>query len=287
MKVLVVGSTGFIGSHVMDYCCRQTKNDINIVATTRNLEKAKKFNWFNDKKVSTIEFNITQTSSDVYDKLQRPDLLIHLAWDGLPDYKNINHIERNLFENYFFLKDMINGGLKNLTVTGTCFEYGLKNGPLSEDMETNPITPYAIAKDSLRRFLQELQKIKNFNLKWLRLFYVYGKEQSTKSLISQLDTAIKNNEKIFNMSGGEQLRDYLPVEKLSEYIVKTAFQNKITGIINCCSGKPISIRNLVENYIKEKGADINLNLGYYPYPDYEPMAFWGDNSKLKLYCSKN
>jgi len=23
-------------------------------------------------------------------------------------------------------------------------------------------------------------------------------------------------------------------------------------------------------------------LGYYPYPDYEPMAFWGDNSsKLK------
>ena len=281
MKVLVVGSTGFIGSHVMDYLCRHTKNDIKIVATTRNIEKAKKFGWLNDKKVNTIEFNVTQTNSNVYDKLQRPDLLIHLSWDGLPDYKNINNIERNLFENYFFLRDMINGGLKNLTVTGTCFEYGIKNGQLSEeDMETNPITPYAVAKDSLRQFLQELQKIKNFDLKWLRLFYMYGKGQSPKSLLSQLDTAIKNNEKVFNMSGGEQLRDYLPVEKLSEYIVKTAFQNKITGIINCCSGKPISIRNLVENYIKEKGADIKLNLGYYPYPDYEPMAFWGDNCRL-------
>ena len=25
----------------------------------------------------------------------------------------------------------------------------------------------------------------------------------------------------------------------------------------------------------EKQSEINLNLGYYSYPDYEPMAFWG------------
>jgi hypothetical protein len=24
-----------------------------------------------------------------------------------------------------------------------------------------------------------------------------------------------------------------------------------------------------------------LNTGYYPYPDYEPMHFWGDDSRLK------
>ena len=27
---------------------------------------------------------------------------------------------------------------------------------------------------------------------------------------------------------------------------------------------------------------MKLNLGYYPYPTYEPMAFWGDNTKLDL-----
>ena len=161
MKVLVVGSTGFIGSHIIDYLCRNNQNSINIIATTRNIEKAKKFTWFNDKKVDIIEFDISKTNSDVYNRLKRPDIMIHLAWDGLPDYKNISHIEQNLFENYFFIRDMIHGGLKDITVTGTCFEYGIKNGPLSEDMETDPITPYALAKDSLRRFLQELKKIKN------------------------------------------------------------------------------------------------------------------------------
>ena len=285
MKVLVVGSTGFIGSHIMDNLLR--KKDINIIATTRNIEKAKKFSWFNDKKVNIIEFDISQTNSDVYDRLQRPDIMIHLAWDGLPDYKNINHIEQNLYKNYFFLRDMISGGLKDLTITGTCFEYGLKNGCLSEEIKTDPVTSYAIAKDSLRRFLQELQKTKKFNLIWSRLFYVYGNGQSPKSLLSQLNAAINNKEKIFNMSGGEQLRDYLPIEKLAEYIVKIALQNKITGIINCCSGKPISIRNLIENYIKGRNANIRLNFGYYPYPDYEPMAFWGDNSKLLKIINNN
>ena len=83
------------------------------------------------------------------------------------------------------------------------------------------------------------------------------------------------------MSGGEQVRDYLPVEKVAEYIVKISIQDKISGIINCCSGEPISIRRLVENYLVEKNKSIKLNLGHYPYKDYEPMKFWGENNKLK------
>ncbi len=32
--------------------------------------------------------------------------------------------------------------------------------------------------------------------------------------------------------------------------------------------------------IAERRANIKLNFGYYPYPDYEPMAFWGDRHRL-------
>ena len=88
------------------------------------------------------------------------------------------------------------------------------------------------------------------------------------------------NKKRFNMTAGEQLRDYLPVEKVAEYIVKISLQNKVRGIINCCSGKPISIKKLVENYMINKKNKIELNFGYYPYTDWEPMVFWGDTAKL-------
>jgi len=58
-------------------------------------------------------------------------------------------------------------------------------------------------------------------------------------------------------------------------------QEEITGVINCCSGVPVTVKQLVQEYLKENNQSIKLNLGYYPYPDYEPMHFWGDNNKLK------
>jgi dTDP-6-deoxy-L-talose 4-dehydrogenase (NAD+) len=64
--------------------------------------------------------------------------------------------------------------------------------------------------------------------------------------------------------------------------VKTALQQEVTGIINCCSGIPVMLKDFVSDYLNKKNNTIQLNLGYYPYTDYEPFRFWGDNSKLKL-----
>jgi dTDP-6-deoxy-L-talose 4-dehydrogenase (NAD+) len=178
---------------------------------------------------------------------------------------------------YFFIKKLVELGLKDITITGTCLEYGLYNGCMNPDMITDPKNPYALAKDTLRKFLQLLQNENVFKLKWVRLFYMFGEGQSEKSILRQLDIALEKGDKVFNMSGGEQLRDYLPVEEVGQRIVNICLNKTFDGIINCCSGNPISIRNLVENHLKTKEKNISLNYGYHPYPDYEPMAFWGQN----------
>jgi len=182
---------------------------------------------------------------------------------------------------------MIDNGLRKVIVTGTCLEYGMQSGALKEDFETKPDNPYALAKDCLKKFLEQLQKKIDFDLKWIRLFYMYGTGQSPNAILSQLGAALERGDKVFNMTGGEQLRDYLPVERVAEYIVTILMQDKITGVINCCSGEPILIRTLAEKFIAEKENDIELNLGFYPYPDYEPMAFWGDNTKLNKILSNS
>ncbi len=276
MKILVTGATGFVGQHVIT---ELLKYNHQIIAAVRNKSSLKD----QQDKIKIIEFDFDrlQTDKNYFSEFDNPDLLIHLAWQGLPNYKEAFHLEKNLPSHTAFLKNMIDNGLQNVVITGTCFEYGMKEGCLSEEMATDPQNAYAMAKDKLRIFLEELQKEHAFNLKWIRLFYMYGKGQNPNALLSQLQTALEKGDEVFNMSDGEQIRDYLPIEKVAKYIVKIALQNKISGIINCCSGLPIKVKTLVENYLEKNNKKIKLNLGYYPYSDYEPMAFWGDDTKLK------
>ncbi|MBK9501205.1 MAG: NAD-dependent epimerase/dehydratase family protein [Leptospiraceae bacterium] len=280
-KVLVTGATGFIGQYVIRNLLK--KPGVEIFAVTRDIQKASLLDFF--PKIKFVESDIALGSSRILHIVSGVDAVIHLAWDGLPNYKESFHIEKNLFDNYRFCKEAIEYGVKNLTVVGTCFEYGMVDGCLKEDMYPKPNNAYALAKDSLRKFIEQLSSKHSFLFKWVRLFYMYGVGQAKTSLVSQLEQAILRGDIEFNMSGGEQLRDYLPVADVAANIIACSLQEQVNGIINCSSGKPVSVRNFVENYLKERNVAMKLNFGYYPYPDYEPMAFWGDNRKLKMILS--
>jgi len=278
-KILVTGATGFIGNYVIEQLL--LNNNCHVIATSSNSQKAQLTSWYD--KVEYLQFNLKEFDVNVnyYEFFNQPDLLIHLAWEGLPNYKADFHINENLPRHFIFIKNLIHHGLKDITVTGTCFEYGMQEGELSELIEPKPTNSYSIAKDTLRKKIFQLQLLDNINFKWVRLFYMYGSGQSPNSLLSQLDRSLSMNEPFFNMSGGEQERDYLPVEEVAANIINIALQQTVTGIINCCSGNPIKVKDFVINYLQTKNKYIQLNLGYYPYADYEPMSFWGNNKKLK------
>ncbi|MEO0272288.1 MAG: NAD(P)-dependent oxidoreductase [candidate division WOR-3 bacterium] len=276
----VTGATGCVGRAVIN---ELLKREINTIAIIRKNPERLRESPF----LKTIIFDISKPSEKLFDLFGRPDVLIHLAWDGLPNYNSLHHFEVELPNQYRFLKNLIEDGLKHLLITGTCFEYGMQNGLLHENIPTMPSTPYGFAKDALRRSLEFLKKYHTFSLTWARIFYIYGDGQSESSLYSQLLNAIKSGQKYFNMSKGDQIRDYLPVEKAAEYLVELAIKKKDLGIVNVCSGKPVSVRSLVESWIKEMKEEINLNLGFYPYPEYEPMAFWGSNEKLNKILSES
>jgi nucleoside-diphosphate-sugar epimerase len=269
MKVLVTGATGFIGRHVVT---QLLKNKHKVLCVVRDKNKLDAFDW--SSKVEILQYDLHQKIPDFSGKI-KPGALIHLAWSGLPNYKSMHHMEENLPADMRFLRAMFELGIKQILVTGTCFEFGMQNGPLGPGMPTFPHNPYALAKDTLRKWLQEMQKEKEFILQWVRLFYIYGPNQNTNSILSQLDRVIDAGDPVFNMSGGEQLRDYLPVSKVSEYLAFMVDHPEIKGVHHCCSGTPISIHNLVLEHLKKRKAKIKLNLGIYPYNDFEAMAFWG------------
>lgn len=276
MKVLVTGATGFVGRHIVT---RLLHGGHRVVAVARDAGRAKTMPWFDQ--VEFVACDLARDYASLLSPDSLPDALIHLAWPGLPNYKNFFHIGQNLPADLAFLEAAVAAGISQIMVAGTCLEYGMQYGPLGEDMATAPHTPYGFAKDTLRKSLQLLQKERPFTLQWMRLFYMHGEGQNPNSLLAQLDRAIAQGDAAFNMSAGDQLRDYLAIADVAENFA-LALENPehCSGVINCCSGRPVSVIDLVSQRVAASGSPIHLNRGHYPYPDYEPMAFWGVPAKL-------
>jgi dTDP-6-deoxy-L-talose 4-dehydrogenase (NAD+) len=277
-KILITGATGFIGRHVVEYLLA---NNYSLITTSIEQKEDAVRDFPLLKDTEYISKDLNDRENNYFDFFEKPNYLIHLSWANLHQINDLLNIEQNLFTDYYFIKNMVSNGLKDVAISGTCFEYGMQNGCLHENMPTFPNTNYGLAKDTLRKFVTTLQNQYEFTMKWLRLFYPYGHGQAKKSLWSQMEDAIINKQKEFNMSSGEQVRDFIPVKLCAEYISRTALQDMVTGIINCCSGNPITVRSFVEQFFQSKNYDITLNRGFYPLPDYEPFAFWGNTSKLK------
>ncbi len=272
MRVLVTGANGFIGREVLKVL---HDRDIECVAMTR---KPVDYSMKNIVALfHTIGNNLNDRNKEL---ISTCDRMIHLAWSGLPNYKNIAHISDNLIPQYQFIQDVIDSGIKNITITGTCLEYGLKEGCLAVDLCADPRVAYAIAKDSLRRLLWVSDSIDSIQIQWVRLFYIYGNNQPEFTLYGQLMNSIRNKDTSFNMSGGEQVRDYMSVELVAKYLVDVSNIEGSSRIYNCCSGVGVAIKEFVQRIIENNQSDIKMNLGYYPYTDYEAMSFWGEPTKL-------
>lgn len=276
MKVLVTGATGFVGRHLV---AALLARGCTVRAVARDAQKAADMPWIKD--VEFVSADIHAADLDVVALTEGVDALAHLAWPGLPNYRALFHFEHNLMADYRFIKGAVEAGVKQVLVTGTCFEYGMQSGPLSEKNDAQPANPYGLAKHTLHLFLQNLQQEHPFTLQWARLFYLHGAGQNPNSLLAALDRAIDAGDTTFNMSAGEQLRDFLAIETATAYLAAILHKRDFDGTINCASGQPVSVRALVEQHVRERGATIGLNLGHYPYPTHEPLAFWAVTERLQ------
>ncbi|MBI1215365.1 MAG: NAD-dependent epimerase/dehydratase family protein [Alphaproteobacteria bacterium] len=212
---------------------------------------------------------------------EKYDRLIHLAWQDVGKHADYQNLLDNIQGQFQFLNNMVVSGIRDLTVTGTCLEYGMQEGPMPETNKTEPVSSYGLAKLTLYKMLAILQDQQPFSFKWLRCFYVYGENQRPHALLSQLLRAIEEKQKVFNMSPGDQKRDFIHVDTMARNIITIAMQNEVQGAINAGNGTPTSVLDFVKAVMEQKQCELELNRQFYPYHSYEPFAFWADTTKLK------
>ncbi len=277
LKVLVTGAGGYIGRYV---CSALKEKGCYVIAADI---RASDSLCADAQKVC----DIFSGDKDMFEKLERPDVLVHMAWlDGFK-HNSFRHLEY-LPKHIDFIRTMLDGGLKRVAVMGTMHEIGYYEGEINEDTPANPLSYYGIAKNALRQALGVLiNSYEGAVLQWLRAYYIIGDDINGNSIFSKIVKAENEGKELFPFTSGKNKYDFISIEELAEQISSAAVQDKINGVINCCSGNPVSLAERVEKFIRDNGFKIRLQYGAFPDRPYDSPGIWGNTDKIKAIMKGN
>lgn len=274
MKVVVTGASGYIGRHVVDALIKMHHEVIAVDMINKGINTDATF------------LSLDIFSDDIYNKLGRPDACIHMAWKDGFNHASDAHMGM-LSKHYAFIKNMIDGGVKYLSVMGTMHEIGYYEGCVDENTPTNPLSMYGIAKNALREASLLLADKSDMALMWLRAYYILGDDSNNNSIFSKITQMEHEGKASFPFVSGKNKYDFIHVDELAKQIATASTQSEITGIINCCSGKPVSLADKVNEFIEKNHYSIRPDYGKFPERPYDSPAIWGDNTKINLIMEKH
>ena len=260
-KVVVIGGDGLIGRALQ-------RHPYSVEMTFYSHTLGGSYKYF--------DINDANTWGTIASKGYKRAIL--LSWLYLDDYNTKRHFTENLSHSIMLVDRLINNGLTELVVAGTCYEYGNQSGCLSPNLNTKPLTSYAIAKDSLNKVLSHMCSISDVRFCWARIFYPYSIDQRKTSLFPALLEKSKLQNNIIELGNPDLIRDFIPTEDVAKCLVNLISNKSASGVFNCGSGNPISLRTFVEKIIKKYSLCVEPRFNMVQPRKFEPMAFWADMS---------
>lgn len=269
-KILVTGANGYLGRHIvrdlLDEGCKVIAADI-------------KFDNVDERAIRS-DVSIFSGDKDIFSEIGSPDVCIHAAWRDGFKHNATSHM-LDLSKHYEFIRNMVDGGLKQIVVMGSMHEVGYWEGEITADTPCNPTSLYGISKNALREATLELKKeYPELIVQWLRGFYIVGDDAMNHSIFTKIMEAEKEGKEEFPFTSGKNKYDFIDVNEMSLDITHVAMQKKVQGIINVCTGTAISLGEKVESFLKNNHYSIKLAYGRYPDREYDSPAIWGDASKI-------
>lgn len=275
MRVFIPGTTGFIGRHVMEVV-----NEVGHDILALTLEKDKIKNSFRD--IQWLFGNLADLESLKPAVISfNPDVVIHLAWQGIPDYSE--SISRMNLNNSIDLLDFIlnKTNCRKIIVSGSCWEYGKKMGECKESDTVQITSFFSWAKHSLYQYLLLKCNKKDIDLIWFRIFYVYGPGQRGGSLIPTLVQLLKAG-KIPDIRTPLNKNDFVYVKDVARAFQLAVDVRDESGIYNIGYGASNSVYDvcrIVENQMCGS-TDISSNILNNGSKE-QSVNFWANMDKTK------
>ena len=275
MNIFVTGATGYLGYHFAKVAIAQGHK----VLCLRRPTSVSLFEPFVEKEIQWVS-NVDKAKLRETVNAFQPDVLFHAAWGGTrgKERNDVAIQEHNIRMS----KDLIRlYPYKQVIVLGSQAEYGYYEGPVTEDHPLNPITEYAKAKMATCDFLKEYCEAHNIEWQWIRLFTLFGENQ-TGGLIKIFTEKCLKCEKEFNTTEGMQRYSYMYTFDIAKAICMLIGSKGKSGIYNL--SQPIDVytnREILEYIKQDLNSEIQINYGVLPYEPNQVMYMDGYITKFQ------
>jgi CDP-glucose 4,6-dehydratase len=251
-KILITGSRGFIGSHLVE---RLSSSQAKVFGISQSYE---------DKK--TLKANILHfdTINEIIKK-KKIDICIHLAGESLVEKGQSNPFETfkvNIQGTLNILESSRINKLEKVIVASTTHVYGKNKLPYYEGYPPKPSRPYETSKTCVDLIAQSYADTFNLPVLIPRFVNIFGPgDLNFNRLIPRIMKAIYKDKKL-QMWGGEIRRDYLYVDDaVSAYLHLAAMDNSYlekNRIFNFGSGSIVTVKEIIDKILQNTSEEIVL-----------------------------
>lgn len=276
MRVLITGATGFIGNAV----CRALGGTEHDIWATSSEGKTRE-----GRGVLSLPIHRYAMGAPLPVDLigWKPEVVLHLAWEGIPDLgpdmcaKNVNG-QRRFFEQICDLRSV-----KKVVAAGSCREYGDACGPCQESLSVETIDVFGCAKDEIRRSLEASSAGSSIDVTWLRIFYAYGSGQRPGGLIPSLVDSLARGERV-HLGFPDAAHDFVHVDDVAHAFVCALEQPDAAGIFNVGSGRPTVVADLARLVTATWSGHSSVEyLDTIPTDSTAGTGMWADLTQIRKY----
>jgi UDP-glucose 4-epimerase len=282
-RILITGGAGFIGSHL----ARELLKRKYSVTVLDNLCSGKIANLKEINKESAFEF----IQGDIRDENQLKsafegvDAVVHLAAlidiaASVTDPASTNDV--NVTGTLNVLQEAARRKVRRFVFASSTAVYGdSKTLPINENLNVNPISPYAASKVAGEAYCKAFAGSYGLSTVVLRFFNVYGPRSENSPYSGVITKFLKQANKgdTINIYGdGEQTRDFIHVKDIVEALISALEAHEADGeTFNVCTGIPTSINDLATAV--QAATQKELPIVYAPARKGEIRYSYGDPSK--------
>lgn len=253
MNILVTGSSGFVGRHLLAYLKEHT--EAHCIGLTRTSS--------GDDETIACDLSNKEQVDNVIKRLQ-PALIFHTAGSFS------NNFETDLENNVVCTKNLLDAIIEyspasRIMLMGSAAEYGeiaQHENPVTEDHPLNPISIYGWSKAAQTQLAHLYFKTHGIDVVIARTFNLTGKGMSDKLFIGRIEKQINDvlagKAERISVGNLDAERDYIDIEKACALYYKIASLGKSGETYNVGSGEAICMRELLNKQLQQAGLDDSI-----------------------------